>query len=91
MQYQDQYSYYSYNRLVLNEIGIRFEPLELAFPIGSQVIFKISVRTVNKVQDLSKEKNTFTFEEIIKMFSGGKDNLKKNRAIISKNNFRNSA
>ena len=90
-QYQDPYSYYSYNRLVLNEIGIRFEPLELTFPIGSQVVFTISVRIVNKVQDLSKEKETLTFSERVKIFSGGKDNLENNRAIIYKNTLRESA
>ena len=76
--------------MVLNEIGIRFEPLELTFPIGTQVIFTISVRTVNKVQDLSKEKEALTFAERIKMFSGGKDNMKKNRAIKYKTTLRDS-
>ena len=76
--------------MVLNEIGIRFEPLELTFPIGSQVFFTISVRTVNKVQDLSKEKEALTFAERIKMFSGGKDNLKNNRAMKYKNTLRDS-
>jgi hypothetical protein len=40
---------------------------------------------------LSKEKEALTFAERIKMFSGGKDDLKNNRAIKYKNTLRDSA
>ena len=39
----------NFNRLILNDFGIRQDPFELSFQVGDFSVFKISVRIMNKI------------------------------------------
>ena len=54
----------SYNRLILNEVGIRNVPIELSFMVGDYTKFKVSIKISNIIEvkqeeTINKRKETF--------------------------------
>ena len=89
------------NKLILNKIGIKLRAVERTISIAKDVFLKITVRSLNKEQDefYFKKKNSpkkiveapISFQDRIKLFSGGKSFSKTYRGLISKPNFSKSA
>jgi len=54
----------TYNRLILNEVGIRKEPIDLSFLVGNYTKFKISIKITNK-NNIEEDKNNNLNSEVI--------------------------
>ena len=88
------------NKLILNKIGIKLRAVERTISIAKDVFLKITVRSLNKEQDefYFKKKNSpkkiveapISFQDRIKLFSGGKSFSKTYRGLISKPSIRKS-
>ena len=85
----------------MNKIGIKSRPLEKVIIIGNNISIKITVRTLNLEQESLYSKRGFSpkrkivegpisFIDRIKLFSGGKISSNTYRALVSKNNIRES-
>ena len=80
----------TYNRLILNEVGVRKAPIDLSFLLGNYIKFKISIKITNK-NDKSNLNNEFIKNNYLTENNNLKgrqvdDNLKKaNNSRVSSN------
>ena len=75
-----------YNKILLNKVGIKYKPLNIALLVSNDVSIKITIKTMTNFQDENSYKKVqhspknskeapISFKDRIKMFSGNMNNM----------------